>query len=459
MATIKIESQIRLTSSQKKAALLASNSTYRFILYRGGSRSGKSYLLSYILLMRAINTPGSRHGIFRKTASSCRQTLFDLTFRQVMEDTYPGILSQCLISEAEATITLPNGPDEKNPFQGGSIFLFLGLDDGRRDKILGNEFATVWINECTEVDYDHVSFLLTRLNQKLPQNRKDELGNPIYLKPKMFFDCNPNLKTNWEYKAFIQHINPKDNTKLHKPWQWAEAKLNPEDNLDNIDPDYIEDTLGNLSVREKRRFLDGEWSDVNENALFRQDDIDKHRADISLDDLQRIVIAVDPAVTNNAKSDLTGIAVVGRCSRGEIYVLHDGSDKLSPKDWAERVASLYTNYQADLVIAENNQGGDLVQSNLRSAHYLMPVKMVRAYRGKELRAEPVAHLYAQGKVHHPTTALPELEEQMGMFGAPNFKGSPDRVDALVYAVTELADLNGNAPKTGAMIINAGNRRR
>ncbi|QHD66837.1 hypothetical protein GS397_07100 [Sphingobium yanoikuyae] len=319
MATIQIESQISLTSSQKQAALLASNPSHRFILYRGGSRSGKSYLLSYILLMRAINTPGSRHGIFRKTAASCRQTLFDLTFRQVIHDTFPGLLSQCLISEAEATITLPNGPDPRNPYEGGAIFLFLGLDDGRRDKILGNEFATVWINECTEVDYDHVSFLMTRLNQKLPQNRTDELGAPIFLKPKMFFDCNPNLKTDWEYKAFIQHTNPKDNTKLNKPWQWVEAKLNPEDNLANIDADYIDDTLGNLSVREKRRFLAGEWSDVNENALFRQDDIDKHRRDIHIDELQRIVVAVDPAVTNHAKSDMTGIAVVGRCSRGEIY--------------------------------------------------------------------------------------------------------------------------------------------
>lgn len=458
MATIKTASQIRLTSSQKQAALLASNPSHRFILYRGGARSGKSYLLSYILLMRAINTPGSRHGIFRKTAASCRQTLFDLTFRQVINDTYPGLLSQCLISEAEATITLPNGPDKNNPYEGGAIFLFLGLDDGRRDKILGNEFATIWINECTEVDYDHVSFLMTRLNQKLPQSRTDELGAPIFLKPKMFFDCNPNLKTDWEYKAFIQHTNPKDNTKLGKPWQWVEAKLNPEDNLENIDADYIEDTLGNLSVREKRRFLAGEWSDVNENALFRQDDIDKHRRDIAVDDLQRIVVAVDPAVTNHAKSDMTGIAVVGRCSRGEIYVLHDGTDKLPPEKWAERVASLFRTYRADLVIAENNQGGDLVQSNLRSAYGFLPVKLVRAFRGKELRAEPVAHLYSQGKVHHPTKALVELEEQMGMFGAAGFKGSPDRVDALVYAITELADLNGNGPRPGAIVINPGNRR-
>lgn len=408
--------------------------------------------------MRAINTPGSRHGIFRKTAASCRQTLFDLTFRQVINDTFPGLLGQCLISEAEATVTLPNGPDPKNPYEGGAIFLFLGLDDGRRDKILGNEFATIWINECTEVDYDHVSFLMTRLNQKLPQNRTDELGNPIYLKPKMFFDCNPNLKTDWEYKAFIQKINPKDNTKLNKPWQWAEAKLNPEDNLANIDEDYIEDTLGNLSVREKRRFLAGEWSEVNENALFRQDDIDKHRRDIDIEDLQRIVIAVDPAVTNHKKSDLTGVAVVGRCSRGEIYVLHDGSDRMAPRDWAERIAALYHQFKADLVIAENNQGGDLVASNLRTnGHWALPIKMVRAYRGKELRAEPVANLYAQGKVHHPTTALPDLEEQMGMFGAPGFKGSPDRVDALVYAITELADLNGNNPKQGGCVGRSGNR--
>jgi predicted phage terminase large subunit-like protein len=450
MATIKTESQIRLTPSQEEAKQLAANPAHRYILYRGGSRSGKSYLISYILLMRALSTPGSRHGVFRKTAASCRQTLFDLTFRQVMEDTFPGVLSECLVSEAEATITLPNGPDPKNPFQGGAIILFLGLDDGRRDKILGNEFATVWFNECTEVDYDHVSFVMTRLNQKLATRHRDELGEPIFLKPKMFFDCNPRLKTDWEYKAFKLHLNPKDNTKLNKPWQWAEAKLDPEGNADNIDEDYL-DMLNNLSVREKRRFVAGEWSDVNENALFKQDDIDLHRRDIEPEQLQRIVVAVDPAVTNHKKSDMTGIAVAGRCSRGEFYVLHDGTDKLPPERWASKVAKLFEDYQADRVIAENNQGGDLVASNLRTGHAHLPVKMVRAYRGKELRAEPVAALYERGKVHHPTTPLVDLEEQMGMFGAEGFKGSPDRLDALVYAITELADLNANERKPGVAI--------
>ena len=446
-APIKTACQIQLTASQRNAALLASSNSNRYILYRGGSRSGKSYLISYILLMRGIGAPGSRHGIFRKTASSCRQTLFDLTFRQVMDASFPGLFARCLVSEAEATITLPNGPDPRNPHLGGAIFLFLGLDDGRRDKILGNEFASVWINECTEVDYDHVSFLMTRLNQKLPTNRTDELGQSIYLKPKMFFDCNPNFKTDWEYRAFIQKLNPKDNTQLKKPWQWVEARLDPQSNQSNIDDDYL-DMLNNLSTRERRRFVAGEWSDVNENALFGQDHIDRARRDMDPADLRRIVVAVDPAITNHKRSDLTGIIVAGVCSRGEFYVLHDGSDRLPPAGWAARVADLYDRYRADLVIAENNQGGDLVLANLRSEWGNLPVKLVRAYRGKELRAEPVAALYERGVVHHPTTALDALEEQMGMFGAPAFRGSPDRVDALVYAITELADLARPAPLLG-----------
>lgn len=407
--------------------------------------------------MRAISAPGSRTGIFRKTAASCRQTLFDLTFRQVMDDTYPGLLSKCLVSEAEATITLPNGPDPKNPHQGGAIILFLGLDDGRRDKILGNEFATIWINECTEVDYDHVSFLMTRLNQRLPTARTDELGQPILLKPKFFFDCNPNLKTDWEYKAFVLRKNPKDNTALHKPWQWVEAKLDPEGNSDNIDADYL-DMLNNLSVRERRRFVAGEWSDVNENALFKQDDIDKARTSIDPNYLTRIIIAVDPAVTNHAKSDLTGIIVAGICSRGEIYVLADASGRYDPAGWAAKVASLFETYQADRVIVEVNQGGDLVRSNLRAnGHPHLPIGDVRAYRGKELRAEPVAALYERGKVHHPSDPLLDLEDQMGMFGAPAFKGSPDRVDALVYAITELAQLGGKVSIPGMTLARRGNR--
>ena len=459
-APIRTESGIKLTASQKQAALLASNSANRYILYRGGSRSGKSYLISYLTLMRAISTPGSRTGIFRKTAASCRQTLFDLTFRNVMEDIWPGILKRCLISEAEATITLPNGSDPKNPWDGGAIFLFLGLDDGRRDKILGNEFSTIWINECTEVDYEHVEFLKTRLSQKLYQNRNDELGNPYPLKPKFFFDCNPHLKTSWEYKAFIKHINPTDNAQMNKPWQWVEAKLDPEGNIENIDPDYIEDTLGGMSARMKRRFLAGEWSDVNENALFKQADIDKARKDITIEDCRRTVIAVDPAVTNHAKSDMTGISVCTIGADGDFYVLADATCKASAEEWASKVAQLYRHYRADCIVVENNQGGDLVVANLRAnGHKNLPIKQVRAFKGKELRAEPVSSLYANGRVHHPTCSLDDLEEQMGQFGSEHFKGSPDRVDALVYALIELGDLNGNEPQRGYQQIMAGGRNR
>ena len=186
---------------------------------------------------------------------------------------------------------------------------------------------------------------------------------------------------------------------------------------------------------------------------------------IDPNDCRRIVISVDPAVTNHKKSDMTGISVCGKGPDGDFYVLADATIKASPEGWAKRVAQLYVQYGADCIVVENNQGGDLVVANLRAnRHQNLTIKQVRAYWGKELRAGPVAALYEQnptgmGRVHHTTRSLDKLEEQMGEFGGEHFKGSPDCVDALVYALIELGDLNGTQPVTGGYQIKAGGRNR
>ncbi len=152
--------------------------------------------------------------------------------------------------------------------------------------------------------------------------------------------------------------------------------------------------------------------------------------------LHRLVIAVDPAVTSGENADSTGIIAAGLGADEQIYVLADRTIRASPDAWARRVVALYDELQADLVIGEVNQGGDLVENLLRQVAPQLPFKAVHANRGKVLRAEPVAALYEQGLVHH-VGMFPALEGEMTRFAPGTLVTSPDRVDALVWAITEL----------------------
>jgi phage terminase large subunit-like protein len=164
--------------------------------------------------------------------------------------------------------------------------------------------------------------------------------------------------------------------------------------------------------------------------------------------LNRIVVALDPAVTANAESDMTGIVVAGIDVNGIVYVLGDYTERLSPQGWASKAISLYHQYNADRVVAEVNQGGDMVKQTIHGEDETIPFKAVRASRGKYARAEPISALYERGIVKHVAnppdgSSLNELETQMRTWEPLGSIGSPDRLDALVWAVTDLS-LNGYA---------------
>ena len=169
----------------------------------------------------------------------------------------------------------------------------------------------------------------------------------------------------------------------------------------------------------------------------------KHEA---VPDLSRIVVALDPAVTSNAESDMTGIVVAGIDVNGVAYVLGDYTDRLSPQGWASKAIELYHHYQADRIVAEVNQGGDMVKTTIHGEDETVPYKAVRASRGKFARAEPISALYERGLVKHVSnppdgSSLNELETQMRTWEPLGSIGSPDRLDALVWAITDLS-LNG-----------------
>src|SRR5690606_21548847 len=157
------------------------------------------------------------------------------------------------------------------------------------------------------------------------------------------------------------------------------------------------------------------------------------------DKLTRVVVAVDPPATSRRSSDACGIIVAGLGADGRAVVLHDGSIKAArPQEWAARSIALYHAYEADCIVAGVKQGGGMVAAVFRAVDATVPVREVRASRGKWLRAEPVAALYAQNRVVH-AGRFPELEDEMCDFGPDGLSGgrSPDRVDALVWALSEL----------------------
>lgn len=210
-----------------------------------------------------------------------------------------------------------------------------------------------------------------------------------------------------------------------------------QDNRANLAPAFITQIVRKYEgTRLGRQELDGEILDDAPGALWKREQLDELRIKEAPDHLSRVVVGVDPAVSSTESSDETGIVVVGIDREGYIYVLEDGTISASPLKWAQQVVRLYREHSADRVIAEVNQGGDLVESNLLTVDRNIAVTKVRATRGKAVRAEPVAALYEQKRVRH-IGVLARLEDQMCTWDPRLSEKSPDRVDALVWAITEL----------------------
>ena len=186
-----------------------------------------------------------------------------------------------------------------------------------------------------------------------------------------------------------------------------------------------------------RQELYGEILDDVEGALWTRDMIE--RARIRADEvppLIRIVVAIDPAVTSGEDSDDTGIVVAGMSADNQFYILDDRTVHTTPEQWARTAVGAYDDWKADRVIAETNNGGDLVEMVLRNVSPHIPVTKVTASRGKRVRAEPISALYEQGRVHH-AGAFPQLEDQLCQW-IPDSGESPDRMDAMVWALAELS---------------------
>jgi predicted phage terminase large subunit-like protein len=207
------------------------------------------------------------------------------------------------------------------------------------------------------------------------------------------------------------------------------------DNRENLAPAFLDRIINRYEgTRLARQEIMGELLEDVPGAMWSLLGLDQLRAQTQ-PELARIVVAIDPATTSTADADETGIVAVGLGVDGEGYVLADHSCRLSPDGWARRASSLYHDLAADRIIVEDNQGGEMTELTLSTVDSSVPIKRIHASRGKRLRAEPVAALYEQGRIHH-VGVFSELEDQMTAFTG-EAGGADDRVDALVHAVTEV----------------------
>lgn len=426
-----------LTPKQKEANKLLSGPA-RNIMLRGGSRSGKTFVLCRAIVQRALNGPGGRHGIFRFRFNHAKTSIWSDTLPKVFKLCFPTVKASW--NKTDFYVELPNG----------SQIWIGGLDDKERvEKILGVEFVTVYINESSQVAWPSVEMLMSRLAQKVALDPAiAKATGRTHLPLKAYFDCNPPSKLHWSYQLFRAKLKPGTKETLPRPDDYAEMKVNPSDNADNLPAEYFE-VLASMSAAKRLRFEAGEWaSDVN-GALWALDDRQSHDGKVmpGLDSLRvkeapemrRIVVAVDPSGTRgDGGGDDIGIIVAGLGVDGEGYVLHDGSCNMSPEGWGRRAVDLYHRFTAHRIVAERNYGGDMVRFTVATADKNAAFKEVVASKGKVVRAEPISALYEQGRVHH-VGDLPDLEDQLCNFTASGYIGdnSPDRADALVWALTEL----------------------
>lgn len=417
---------MKLTEKQEEAnRLMASGAKYIFLY--GGSRSGKTFQWVRSMCLRAMKAAGSRHVALRFRNNAIKQSIVMDTFPKVMALCFPEVTYKMNMADMYAT------------FPNRSEIWFGGLDDKERvEKILGNEYATMAFNECSQIPYSSFLMALTRLAQRCTQvvnDQERELPLRVYL------DANPPTKGHWTYKVFKLKQNPDTREPLAKPEEYACMQLNPGDNQENLPADYVE-SLAAMPDRMKRRFLFGEFGDDNPNALFSEIAIDKWRkTDTNLPDMVRLVIGVDPSGANDeeaATNDPIGIVTVGLGTDGIAYVMEDNTVKAGPATWGKVATDAYNRHEADVIVGEQNFGGEMVRFVIRAADPKANFKKVTASRGKVQRAEPFSPLFEDGRVRI-VGYLPELEEEMLGFSTRGYTGesSPNRADALFWALAEL----------------------
>lgn len=419
-----------ITINKKYSSLITEDVRYHIIV--GGRGSGKSFSVNtFLCLLLAIE--GNQKILFlRKTLTSAYLSIIP-EFQEKI---------QLLKLEHVFEITKTEIINKRN----GNVIYFRGIQTGSKDNTANlkslqgiNTLVIDEAEELTEEDiFDRIDL---SVRQKGVQNRVIVIMNPA-------------KKQHFVYKRFFAPDNIPDGFNgvvgnvnyIHTTY---------EDNLENLDQGFI-DQIERLKATNTKKFKHvvlGYWADVNEEeALWRQSIIDGTKVN-EAPRFKRIVIAIDPAVTSKDTSDETGIVAVGLGFDDHIYPLEDKSGIYTPTDWCKEAVMLYRKYKADRIVGEVNNGGDLIETVLRTVDKNVPYTGVHATRDKLTRAEPVAALYEQGKAHHVGTLL-ELEYEMTTWEAKKGDKSPNRIDALVWAAAELLPEIGKKKSASISILSS-----
>ena len=379
----------------RKNQIVIDEDDYNIQLFLAGRGWGKTLTGAYDIIQYCLLNPNSICGVIAPTYGDLKRVCF------AGESGLLGILDRELFDVSGYN----KSANEITFYNGSKITGFPAIEP---DRLRGVQFHRIWCDELASWRYretfDNLMMAL-RLGQS----------------PKCIITTTPRPT------ELIKELAVRSDTKIIRGSTF--------DNVANLAPSAIKMLKERYEgTRLGRQELYAEILEDIEGALFNGANIEQNRVELT-PTLTRIVVAVDPAVTSNASSDETGIIVAGRSEDNQYYILEDFSGIFSPDVWIKKAIECYYQFEADRIVCEVNNGGDLIEKLLRVQDVNVPYTSVRATRGKMLRAEPISALYEQDKVHH-VGFFKELEDQMTSY-TPYTTKSPDRLDAVVWALTSL----------------------
>nr|WP_246728458.1 terminase family protein [Microvirga terricola] len=408
---------LRCRPEQRPPLLSRSGDPWTTWLMLGGRGAGKTRTGSEWVRGIALGEPDFAESAMRRIA------LIGETFagaRNVMVEGPAGILA--VHARDERPTWSPSL--RKLEWPNGAVAQVFSAEDP--DSLRGPQFEAAWADELAKWRHVEETWDMLQFGMRLgthPRQMVTTTPRPIPL-----------------LKRFL------DDPKV------AVARAKTADNAANLAPVFLDAVVGRYAgTRLGRQELDGDMIEDRPGALWTRDLIEVHRVAFA-PPLARIVVAVDPPASSSKRADACGIVAAGVDDGGAAYVLEDATASgLKPPEWAAKAVALYRRLQADALIVETNQGGEMASGVIREVDASVPVVSVRATRGKYLRAEPVSVLYAQGRVHH-VGALRELEDELCDFGPGGLTSgrSPDRMDALVWALTDLMLRERKEPRVRAL---------
>ncbi|HDZ39699.1 MAG TPA: PBSX family phage terminase large subunit [Marinobacter sp.] len=365
----------------------------------GGRSSGKSHFFAELAIELCVQKPGTRIVCVREVQKALKESV-----KLLMEDKIASL-------EVTGFTILSDRIDTP----GGGIILFQGMQDHTAESIKSLEgFDRAYVEEAQT---------LTK--------RSLEMLRPTIRKPKseIWFSWNPRHASDPVDEFLRGPIPPPDAIVVRTNYDRNPffPDVMTEERL--YDEQHTRDRYGHIWL--------GDYEPAAIGAIWNRLILHNGRVE-EAPEMSRIVVSVDPAVSSEEKSNEHGIIVAGIGSDGRGYVLDDVTCKGGPQQWAERAIAALDRYEADAIVIEINQGGDMVKHTLKTIRPNLRIIEVRATRGKHVRAEPIAALYTTGKISH-VGAFPQLEDQLCLFTAAGYEGegSPDRADALVWALTQL----------------------